>query len=60
MLIAIVMYLAIGGIIVILCEKELMEVAEDCTLAEKILFFALVIIEAPLAFIWGLVKALRN
>lgn len=58
MLIAIVMYLVIGGIIIVLCEKELMEVVEDYTLAKKILFFALMIIEAPLAFVWGLVKGI--
>lgn len=38
MLIAIVMYLVIGGIIIVLCEKELMELVEDYTLAKKSYF----------------------
>lgn len=56
MLIAIVMYLVIGGIIIVLCEKELMEVVENYTLAKKNLIFRIDDYRSAISICMGLSK----
>lgn len=58
MLIAIVVYLAIGAFLVGLCEKELMDVVKDESLAMKIWFFTIMILSGPVCFMHGCVNAI--
>lgn len=60
MLIAIVVYLAIGAFLVGLCEKDLMEVVKDESLAMKIGFFTIAILSGPIYFIHGCVNAIYH
>jgi len=58
MLIAIVVYLAIGAFTVALCRKDLMDVVKDESLAMKIEFFTWMTISGPICFVYGVVKGI--
>lgn len=58
MLIAIIVYLAIGALTIVLCRKELMDVVKDESLAFKIEFYAWMTISGPICFVYGIVKGI--
>lgn len=58
MLIAIIVWLAIGALTVVLCRKELMDVVKDDSLATKIEFFTWMTISGPICFVYGVVKGI--
>jgi len=58
MLIAIIIYLAIGAFTVVLCRRNLMDVVKDESLAAKIEFFIWMTISGPILFMCGIVKGI--
>lgn len=56
MLIATIIYLAIGAFTVMVCRKDLMDVVKDESLTMKIEFFTWMIISGPICFVYGFVK----
>ena len=56
MLTAIIVYLIIGAIIILYLRNTLSDVVKDDTLAMKVIYYALMIIIAPLLFIYGIAK----
>ena len=56
MLTAIIVYLIIGAIIILYLRNTLSDVVKDDTLAMKVIYYALMIIIAPLLFIYGFAK----
>lgn len=58
MLIAMIVYLAIGVFTVVLCRKELMNVVKDESLATKIKFFTWTTIRGPICFMHGVVEGI--
>ena len=61
MLIVIVVYLSIGALLAFgLARKELFELVKEESLAAKISHFALWTIEAPVLFVYGVIKGIKN
>ena len=64
MLTAIIVYLIVGGVITLHLCNTLYDVVEDDTLAMKVIYYAQMIVIAPLTFIYGFAKgvyqALKN
>lgn len=58
MLIAIILYLAIGALTIVLCRKVLMDMVKDNSLATKIVFFTWVTISGPICFVCGVAKGI--
>lgn len=58
MLIAIIVYLAIGALTIVLCREELMDVVKDDSLATKIEFYTEMTIIGPICFVYGIVKGM--
>lgn len=58
MLIAIIVWLAIGALTVVLCRKDLVDVVKDESLAMKIEFFTWMTISGPICFVYGVVKGI--
>ena len=58
MLIAMIIYLAIGVFTVVLCRKDLVDVVKDESLAIKIEFFTWMTISGPICFVYGVVKGI--
>jgi len=56
MLTEIIVYLIIGGIITLYLCNTLGDVVKDDTLATKVIYYAWMIVIAPLLFIYGIAK----
>ncbi len=56
MLTAIIVYLIIGGIIVLYLRNTLADIVKDDTLAMKVIYCVWMIIIAPPLFIYGIAK----
>ena len=56
MLTAIIVYLIIGGIIVLFLRNTLADIVKDDALAMKVIYCVWMIIIAPPLFIYGIVK----
>lgn len=56
MLIAIMVYLIIGGIITVYLRNTLGDIVKDETLAMKVLYYVWMVVIAPPPFIYGIAK----
>lgn len=61
MLIAAIVYLSIGAIVVFgFARKDLFELVKDDSLSAKIGLLVIWIIEAPVLFVYGVIKGIKN
>ena len=56
MLIAIIVYLIIGGIITVYLRNTLGDIVKDKTLTMKVLYYVWMVVIAPPLFIYGIAK----